>query len=124
MIGITAGQTARFSGLNPGVPVPLATALSCAAHVAFMDDQGNLLKMADMKVDPGKSVSVDLNRDTDVSTSAARLQIRAVLTFTPPTSGTPISGAFGGFLSLAATCRLMSTLEVFDNATSKTQCAH
>ncbi len=125
MAGITAGQTARLSALNPGVPAPLATAARCPAHVAFMDDQGNLLKSADITVDPGKSVSVDLNRDTDTSTSAPRLQIRAVLTFTPatppPTSGMPGSGTgLTGFVSIV-TCRLIPTLEIFDNVTSKTQ---
>ncbi len=125
MAGITAGQTARLNALNPGVPGPLATGARCPAHVAFMDDQGNLLKSGDITVDPGKSVSVDLNRDTDTSTSAPRLQIRAVLTFTPatppPTSVTPTSGTgFAGFVSIVA-CRLVPTLEIFDNATSKTQ---
>ena len=121
MAGITAGQTARLSALNPGVPAPLATAARCPAHVAFMDDQGNLLKSADITVDPGKSVSVDLNRDTDTSTSAPRLQIRAVLTFTPPTPVAPATGSsFAGFVSMV-TCRLVPTLEIFDNVTSKTQ---
>jgi len=119
MAGIAAGQTARLNALNPGVPAPLATAASCPAHVAFMDDQGNVLKSADIKVDPGKSVTVDLNRDTDAPTSAPRLPIRAVLTFTPPTPAA--SSGFGGFLSVIATCHLVPTLEIFDNATSKTQ---
>jgi hypothetical protein len=121
MVGITAGQTARLSALNPVVPVPLATPATCPAHVAFLDEHGNLLKSADIKVDAGKSVSIDLNRDTDTSTSAARLQIRAVLTFMPPTPVTPASGATYTFVSFIATCRLVPTLEIFDNATSKTQ---
>lgn len=125
MAGITAGQTARLSALNPGVPAPLATGARCPVHVAFMDDQGTLLKSADIIVDPGKSASVDLNRDTDISTSTPRLQIRAVLTFTPstppPTSVMPGSGSgFTGFVSIVA-CRLIPTLEIFDNASSKTQ---
>jgi uncharacterized membrane protein len=73
MAGITAGQTARLSALNPGVPAPLATAARCPAHVAFRDDQGNLLKSTDIMVDPGKSVSVDLDRDTDVSTATLEI---------------------------------------------------
>lgn len=109
MIGITAGQTARLNVLNPGLPAPAGTAAICSANLSFLDDQGKDLKDMAVSVIPGKSVSLDLNADKDLSPAlgaGARLEIRALVS-------TPASGSY---------C-LVPTLEIIDNLTGKTTVA-
>ena len=117
MIGITTGQTARLNALNPGVPAPLATGARCSVQVSFVDDQGNVLKTAPITVDPGKSTPFDF-----VMSSAGRLEIRAVITFSQPTPvANPSTGTAIAF-PVAALCPLVPSLEIIDTD-SKTQFA-
>ena len=113
MTGVASGQTARLTALNPGVPAPLATGAKCSAQVTFLDDQGNVLKTASITALPGKSASVDLNRDTDVTSSSGRLEIRVTIAQSVDTNSTSATPMF-------SFCSLIPSLEVFENLTSKT----
>jgi hypothetical protein len=102
VVGITTGQTARLNVLYPSVPAPILQIL-CSATLVIADDQGKILKSQDaQQLIGGKSVSLDLNADTDLPSGANRVQIHA-LTLTPNPG-----------------CTLVPTLEIFDNATGKT----
>jgi len=66
MVGIAEGETARLNLLNPGV-LPPAVGVVCTASVTFFDANDTALKTANLTVLPGKSQSVDLHSDTDLS---------------------------------------------------------
>lgn len=109
MVGITTGQTARLNALNPGVPAPLATGARCSVQVSFVDDQGNVLKNDQITVNPGKSTPFEF-----VMSSAGRLEIRAVITFSQPTPvANPSTGTAIAF-PLAVLCPLIPSLEIVD----------
>jgi hypothetical protein len=100
VVGITPGQTARFNLLYPTVPAPILQIL-CSATLVFADDQGKALKMTTVsQIIAGRSVSLDLNADTDLAGSP-RTQVHAIST-----------GPSG--------CAFTGTLEVIDNNTQKT----
>ena len=76
VVGITAGQTARFNVLYPTAPAPILQPI-CSVALTFADDQGNTLKSTTVpQFTAGKSVSLDLNGDTDL-TGNVRIQIHA-----------------------------------------------
>ena len=100
VIGITPGQTARFNLLYPTVPAPILQIL-CSATLVFADDQGKTLKTTSVsQIIASRSVSLDLNADTDL-TGSPRTQIHA---FSTGPSG----------------CAFTGTLELIDNNTQKT----
>jgi hypothetical protein len=114
MVGLAEGQTARLNLLNPGVLPPLATGAICSAQVSFLDAKGTVLKTAAISVLPGQSVPFDLNRDTDVTATDQRVQIRATIQIPAPLPivATPPQ-LFG--------CPLLPTLEIFNRDTGRTQ---
>jgi hypothetical protein len=114
MVGLTAGQTARLNVLNPGVLPPLATGAICSAQVTFLASRGSVLKTSPILVAPGQSVPFDLNRDTDVTSTDQRVQIRATLQIPLP------SPIFASPVQLFG-CPLIPTLEIFNNDTGRTQ---
>ena len=116
MVGLAEGQTARLNVLNPGVPSPAATGAMCSALLTFFDDQGASLKSATVTVIPGKSDSYDLDSDKDLKLAVnQRRQIRATIQI-PPVVPPP-----GSLAPQFIPCTLISTLEVFDTITGKTQ---
>jgi hypothetical protein len=113
MVGITEGQSARLNVLNPGVPPPLATAAICPAQLAFLNADGVVLKTATVSVLPGKSVFFSLDRDTELRVNDERVEIRATIQIPPVTPvATPPQ---------PAVCRLIPTLEIFNNDAGRTQ---
>jgi hypothetical protein len=99
VVGLTPGLTARLNILYPRVPAPILQVL-CSATVAIEDDQGGILKFMDIpQLVAGKSVALDLNADTDLA-GQPRTQIHAN--------------------SVSPGCRLVTTLELIDNATQRT----
>jgi hypothetical protein len=99
-IGIVAGQTARLNVVYPTAPAPILQVL-CSVTLAISDASGNVLKSKDVpQLIAGKSVSLDLNADTDL-TGPGRTQIF-------------------GFSIAPNGCRLPTSLEIFDNTTQKT----
>ena len=105
VVGITSGQTARLSVLYPPIPAPLLQAM-CAVTLSIVDDQGTVLKTQDFQMLGGKTASLSLNADTDLTGGHTAL-IHA-LTLTPATSSA------GGY------CEVLPSLDIVDNATGRT----
>jgi hypothetical protein len=106
VVGIVAGQTAKLNVLYPSIPAPLLSQAMCAVTLSIVDDQGTVLKTQDFQMIGGKTASISLNADTDLSGGHAA-QIHA-LTLTPAVSST------GGY------CQVLPSLDIVDNATGKT----
>lgn len=113
IIGLAVGQTARLNVLNPGTEGPSIAGPSCSAQLAFVSAAGIVLKSVLVSVPAGQSTPFNLDREVDLaSVTDLRVEVRA--TIQPPAvvaSATPN----------AATCRLIPTLEVFDDGTGRTQ---
>jgi hypothetical protein len=86
--------------------------------VSFLNDQGTVLKMSTVSVIPGKSVSFDLDRDTDLAVSDRRVEIRATIRIP---ALTPVASPLQPVPPQPAICNLVPSLEVFNNDTGKTQ---
>ncbi len=104
VVGIAAGQTAKLNVLYPAVPAPLLQAM-CSVTLSILDDQGTVLKTQDVQMLGGKTATLALNADTELSGHAAQIH---ALTVTPPVSGA------GGY------CSILPSLDIVDNATGKT----
>jgi len=99
-VGVSAGQTARLNVVYPTAPAPIAQIL-CSATLAIADDTGKILKSLDVpQLVGGKSALLDVNADTDLG-GAARTQVH-------------------GFSIAPNGCRLVTNLEIIDNASHKT----
>ena len=100
VVGITAGQTARINVLYPTAPAPILQPL-CSVTLNIADDQGKILKTVNVsQFVAGKSISLDLNADTDL-TGISRTEIH-------------------GFSVAPTGCNFTGTLELIDNITQKT----
>lgn len=100
VVGITPGQTARINVLYPTAPAPILQPL-CSVTLNIADDQGKILKtLAVSQFVAGRSVSLDLNADTDL-TGISRTEIH-------------------GFSVAPTGCNFTGTLELIDNITQKT----
>jgi hypothetical protein len=100
VVGVATGQTARLNVVYPTAPAPILQIL-CSANLVIADDQGKILGSKDAaQLIAGRSVSLDVNADTDLQGSA-RTQIH-------------------GFSIAPNGCHLVTTLEIIDNATQKT----
>lgn len=116
MIGIADTQTARLNLLNPGIQPP-AMGVVCTAKVSFLDANGNVLKSGNLVALPGKSASIDLRSDTDLSLAVnERKEIRVQITIpglaVPPPATAPTAAA--------QACNAVPTLEIFDTVTGRT----
>jgi hypothetical protein len=118
MVGLATGQTARINLLNPGV-LPPAVGVVCNAEVTYLDGAGTVRKTASVSVNPGTSQHVDLHSDTDLSLApATRLEIRATIAIPnilPPTTASSTT------TTPTPACKLISTLEIFDSITGRTE---
>jgi hypothetical protein len=94
-VGIAFGQTARVNILNLA---ERAIIINCK----FVDSEGILLGESRATIDPGKTTSFDLNRDT-LSRAQNRVQLYAVI---ESPQGNPK--------------RVLTSLEVFNNADGRT----
>jgi hypothetical protein len=104
MVGIAGGQTARLNVLNVG---GAGQATQCLTSLIFVDDQGTALRTNTITVLPGRSASLDLVANTDLSLGAnERRQIRAVVAQVPAVA--------------PAACVLAPTLEIFNPSTGRT----
>ena len=84
----------------PTAPAPILQIL-CSATLVISDDQGKILGSKDVsQLIAGKSVSLDVNADTDLQ-GAGRTQVH-------------------GYSIAPNGCRLVTTLEIIDNATQRT----
>lgn len=66
VVGIASGQTARLNVLSPTAPAPILQPI-CSVDLNITDNQGRDLKTNTFSgFTAGKSVSLDLNADTDL----------------------------------------------------------
>ena len=100
VVGITAGQTARWNVLYPTSPDPILQPI-CSVDLTIADDQGNILKTTNVsQFTGGKITSLAVNGDTDL-TGRSRVEIYAM-------SVAPVG------------CNFIGTLELIDNTTQRT----
>jgi hypothetical protein len=112
--GIAQGQTARFNVLRPS---ETATA-TCSAVLTYFDGAGTQLKTSTVMVAPGTVGYLDLFSDTDLALVAdQRKQIRVTVSVPVATPSSPASATTA---KAAPVCRLIPTLEIFDEVTGKT----
>jgi hypothetical protein len=107
IVGIAEGQTAQLNALNPGVAPAGTTGTSCSALLAFVADDGTVLKTKIVNVPAGTSQPLVIDSILDLNLAVnTRRQIRATLTIppVPPPSTTPVT----------AVCKLIGTLEIFN----------
>jgi len=112
-VGIAQGQTARFNVLRPN---ETATA-TCSAVLTYFAGDGTKLKTSAVTVAPGTVGYLDLFSDIDLALAVnQRKQIRvtvAVPVATPSTSSSSTTA------KVVPVCRLIPTLEIFDEVTGK-----
>jgi hypothetical protein len=109
-VGIAQGQIARFNVLRPD---ETATA-TCTAVLTYFDGIGTQLKTSTVTVAPGTLGYLDLFSDADLALALdTRKQIRVTVAvpLAPPASATA---------KVLPICRLIPTLEIFDEITGRT----
>lgn len=112
--GIAQGQTARFNVLRPD---ETATA-TCAAVLTYFDGAGTQLKTSTVTVAPGTVGYLDLFSDSDLALAAdQRKQIR--VTVAVPVAA-PAASSSSTTPTAVPVCRLIPTLEIFDEVTGRT----
>ena len=107
-VGISSGQTARFTVLYPGIPFPAAQ-VAVPVTLIIDDDQGNTLAMQDFLLTgskTGKVASIAVNADTVLPAGSRSLLIHAY---------TLIQGNATGKVPL-----VIPGLDIVDNASGKT----
>jgi hypothetical protein len=107
IVGIAEGQTAQLNALNPGIAPAGTTGATCSALLAFVADNGTVLKTKIVNVSPGTSQPLVIDSILDLNLAVnARRQIRATVTIPPipPPSTAPVT----------AVCKLIGTLEIFN----------
>ncbi len=113
VVGIAQGQAARFNVLRPN---ETATA-TCSAVLTYFDGAGTRLKTSVVTVAPGTVGYLDLFSDIDLALPAdQRKQIRvtvAVPVVTPSATSSTTT------VKAVPVCRLIPTLEIFDELTGK-----
>jgi hypothetical protein len=113
-VGIAQGQTARFNVLRPD---ETATA-ACSAALTYFDGAGKQLKTLTVTVAPGTVGSLDLFSDTDLTLAVdQRKQIRVTVAVPLATASSSASSTTAKAVPI---CRLIPTLEIFDEVTGKT----
>src|SRR5580692_160500 len=113
-VGIAQGQTARFNVLRPDE----AATSTCSAALSYFDGMGKQLKTSTVTVAPGTLGYLDLFSHTDLALPAdQRMQIR--VTVAVPVA-TPSSAASSTTTKAVPICRLIPTLEIFDEVTGRT----
>lgn len=88
--------------------------VTCSAAVSFVDGNGVVLKTGSLSIAPGKSMSFDI---TDVELAIIygyRRELRALIS-TPAVTPIATSSA-----AAPPACKLIPTLEIFDDATGRT----
>jgi hypothetical protein len=118
IVGIAQGQTARFNVLNPAPAAP-ATATTataaCTAALTYYDASGALLKSSTVTVPPGTAGHLDLFSDVDLAiVLGQRRQIRV-------TVSVPLVPAATADAKPEPVCRLIGTLEIFDEISGRVE---
>src|SRR5580700_3861225 len=115
-VGIAQGQTARFNVLRPN---ETATA-TCSAVLTYFDGAGTQLKTSTVTVAPGTAGYLDLFSDTDLALMVdQRKQIRVTVAVPVTTPTSSVSSTSSTTVTAVPVCRLIPTLEIFDEVTGK-----
>jgi hypothetical protein len=113
-VGIAQGQTARFNVLRPDATATAA----CSAVLTYFNGAGKQLKTSTITIAPGTLGYLDLFSNADLALATdQREQIRvtvAVPVTTPPPSSSSTT------VTAVPVCRLIPTLEIFDEVTGRT----
>jgi hypothetical protein len=112
--GIAVGQTAQINVVNPGLAQPPDPDRPVTVDVSFVDSGGSVQKQTTVDLAPGQSTMMSLNGD-DLLRGSGRVQLRALVRFNQPPE--PDRGGGGNQSRLPA---IVSSVEVIDNATSRT----
>jgi hypothetical protein len=113
-VGIAQGQTARFNVLR----LDAAATAACSAVLTYFDGTGKQLKTSTVTVAAGTLGYLDLFSDADLALAAdQRKQIR--VTVAVPLE-TPSSSSSSTTPKAVPVCRLIPTLEIFDEVTGRT----
>jgi len=100
VIGAAEGQVARLNVLNPGVAPP-AVGMVCSAQIAFVGEDGKVIKTSMVSINPGATAAIAVDGDIELKLIAAeRREIRA---------------------TIVSSCKLIGTVEIFDKFTGRTQ---
>ncbi len=117
IVGIAEGQTARLNALNPGVAPPAATGAICSGLLAFVGDDGTVLKTKTVSVAAGASGEIILDSVLDLALAVdARKEIRATITIPPVPPPTASSTT-----AMTPICKLIGTLEIYNTLNGHTQ---
>jgi hypothetical protein len=115
-VGIAQGQTGRVNVLRPDEK---ATTV-CSAVLTYFDGAGKQLKSATVTVAPGTVGYLDLFSDTDLALATdQRKQIRVTVAV-PVTAPVAASTSSSTTAKPVPVCRLIPTLEIFDEITGRT----
>ena len=113
-VGIEQGQTARFNVLRHDATATAA----CSAVLTYFNGAGKQLKTSTVTVAPGTLGYLDLFSNTDLTLATdQREQIR--VTVAVPVA-TPSSSSSSTTATAVPICRLIPTLEIFDEVTGRT----
>lgn len=113
-VGIAQGQTARFNVVRPNE----TATTTCSAVLTYFDGAGTQLKTSTVTVAPGTVGYLDLFSDTDLAlTVDQRKQIR--VTVAVPLAAPPATSPSPAKAKAVPVCRLIPTLEIFDEVTGK-----
>jgi hypothetical protein len=113
MVGIALGQSAQISALNLGSSKSTPDS-GCTVALQFLDVKGNVLKQSTFTLGQGKAASLEIGRDKVPGTDL-RAEIRAVLLFGYSGGAPP-----GPTVLQQYDCNILSSIQVFDNDTGKT----
>jgi hypothetical protein len=117
MIGVTPGETLRINVANPELPSATLFAPPCRVELAFLDSTGSpLLPAVQKALEAGQSAHFDLNGDELFSRGTGDVLLRAEVR--PVVRVLSNAAAVGSAFIPPGPC--VSSIELFDNATSKT----
>ena len=120
MFGFTTNQAARLTVLNlnavPTTTTTTTTVPNCSVELQLLDEKGTVVKSATVaNFAPGAVTSLDVPRSAVTTETAARAEIRGVVTINPPSSSaSPVAAGY---------CSVFTTLEIFDSTTGSTVAA-
>jgi hypothetical protein len=118
MVGLTTNQTARLSVVNlnstsTSTSTTTTSPTNCTVELQFFDGKNNSLKQSVVpNFAPQTAATLDLKRSEITAQTAARAEIRGVVTVNGPT---PVASP-----SIPGYCAVFTTLQIFDETTGST----
>jgi hypothetical protein len=119
LVGLAEGQTAQLNALNP-----YDGGSSCTGVIAFIADDGIVLKSKSVTVASGTGMHLTLDSVADLALAAgARRDIRGTITIAAaaPTSTAGSPATTTTTPPVMAACRLIGTLEIYNTDNGHSQ---